>query len=213
MHCSQLENYTRRILVVVSAVPLSECPGRWAVDQSEPPFECPTPPPPIQPPSLDSHPPFCNPTPAPAVFQILLLPFVPESPRYLLVKGRNEEAEKSLARVLRMCGKTLPEGRLRALKTEDAAPADDTPRELWVGGCGGGAVRCCVVSHPPSHLPLCTRSTTPAVRKRLGRVLRNGAVDIGGSIRALFTPELRWITASEAGWPASRAEWGFGSVA
>jgi len=64
---------------------------------------------------------------------------VPESPRYLLVKGKTEQAEKSLARVLRMCGKKLPEGRLRPLKEKvhlSSAPADLPGAFLGVSGFG-----------------------------------------------------------------------------
>lgn len=66
----------------------------------------------------------------PLVLQLVLLPLVPESPRYLLVKGKTDKAEQSLKRVLRMCGKPAPPGRLRPLKEKAAPPpAADMPCE------------------------------------------------------------------------------------
>lgn len=63
------------------------------------------------------------------VLQLLLLPLVPESPRYLLVKGKTAAAEAALARVLRVCGKDMPEGSLKPLKHEAPKPKPDAPRE------------------------------------------------------------------------------------
>lgn len=51
----------------------------------------------------------------PYVLLLVLLPFVPESPRYLLVKGRVDAAQQVLHKVLRVCGKELPEGSLQPL--------------------------------------------------------------------------------------------------
>jgi MFS family permease len=99
----------------------------------------------------------------PLVLQLLLLPLVPESPRYLLVKGQTEKAEHALARMLRMCGKPMPDGRLKPLKEKRAPAAPDVGLPLW---------------------------------RRAGTALATGARDIGASVRALFTKELRWVTAA-----------------
>jgi hypothetical protein len=79
------------------------------------------------------------PTSAPAAAQLLLLPLVPESPRYLLVKGRTDDAERALSRVLRLCRKSLPEGRLQALKEKRAGPGE---------GVSGAADRGALFSAP-----------------------------------------------------------------
>ena len=65
----------------------------------------------------------------PAVLQLLLLPLVPESPRYLIVKGKTAQAEHALRRVLRMCGKPMPEGSLKAIKQPPPPSKSDAPRE------------------------------------------------------------------------------------
>ncbi|GMH42232.1 hypothetical protein BSKO_10151 [Bryopsis sp. KO-2023] len=49
---------------------------------------------------------------APLVLLLVLFPFLPESPRFLVNKGRIEEAEVILARIARINRKTLPPGRL-----------------------------------------------------------------------------------------------------
>lgn len=54
----------------------------------------------------------------PYVLLLALLPFVPESPRYLLVKGRVDAAQQVLRKVLRVCGRELPEGSLQPLLPE-----------------------------------------------------------------------------------------------
>ena len=56
----------------------------------------------------------------PYVLLLLLLPFVPESPRFLLVKGRVDAAQQVLHKVLRVCGKELPEGSLQLLLSDDS---------------------------------------------------------------------------------------------
>ena len=105
---------------------------------------------------------------APLVLQLLLLPLVPESPRYLLVKGETDAAERALRRVLRMCRKEMPPGRLRPLKEKRGAPP-------------GAAAQA-----PPGAPPL----------RRLAAAVAGGARDIASSARAMLSPELRWITAA-----------------
>ena len=56
----------------------------------------------------------------PYVLLLMLLPFVPESPRFLLVKGRVDAAQQVLHKVLRVCGKELPEGSLQLLLSDDS---------------------------------------------------------------------------------------------
>lgn len=51
----------------------------------------------------------------PYVLLLVLLPFVPESPRFLLVKGRVAAAEQVLGKVLRVCGRDMPDGSLQPL--------------------------------------------------------------------------------------------------
>lgn len=54
----------------------------------------------------------------PYVLLLVLLPFVPESPRYLLVKGRVDAAQQVLKKIMRVCGRELPEGTLQPLLPE-----------------------------------------------------------------------------------------------
>jgi hypothetical protein len=97
----------RRVLVAISAIPLGEPPPRAAWPPALPRLRSPaagrrlSAPPDCK--LADPHPPRAAPsaptTPPPlAVLQLVLLPFVPESPRYLLVKGRTADAEKALSR-------------------------------------------------------------------------------------------------------------------
>lgn len=59
----------------------------------------------------------------PTLILLILIPFVPESPRYLAVKGRTDEAEAVLKRIVKFCGKTMPPGRLHPLPV----PAERAP--------------------------------------------------------------------------------------
>jgi MFS family permease len=59
----------------------------------------------------------------PTLILLILVPFVPESPRYLAVKGRTDEAEAVLKRIVKFCGKTMPPGRLHPLPV----PAERAP--------------------------------------------------------------------------------------
>jgi hypothetical protein len=75
----------------------------------------------------------------PYVLLLVLLPFVPESPRYLLVKGRVDAAQQVLGKVLRVCGREMPEGSLQPLLSEEDSADLDTPApadkgELQTGG-------------------------------------------------------------------------------
>ena len=54
-------------------------------------------------------------TALPSVLLVLALPVVPESPRYLVVHGRMEEAERCLVRAAACNGAKLPFGRLRQM--------------------------------------------------------------------------------------------------
>lgn len=63
----------------------------------------------------------------PYIVLLVLLPFVPESPRYLLVKGRVDAAQQVLGKVLRVCGKELPEGTLQPLLAHSDVERPDTP--------------------------------------------------------------------------------------
>lgn len=103
----------------------------------------------------------------PLVLQLVLLPFVPESPRYSMVKGKTQQAERALRRVLRMCGKEMPEGELKPLKEHDGG-------EKHAATSGGDG--------------------TPSLPRRVARALVKGASDIGSSMRGLMTRELRGIT-------------------
>lgn len=77
----------------------------------------------------------------PLAAQLLLLPLVPESPRYLLVKGRTDDAERALSRVLRLCRKSLPEGRLQALKEKRAGPGEGVSAWRRLGAALSNGVR------------------------------------------------------------------------
>lgn len=61
----------------------------------------------------------------PTFILLVLIPFVPESPRWLATKGRTDEAEAVLKRIVRFCGKAPPPGRLHPLPipAERARPA------------------------------------------------------------------------------------------
>jgi len=56
----------------------------------------------------------------PSFVLLVLVPLVPESPRFLAVKGRTQEAEAVLARMLRFCGQAPMAGRLRPLRAPPA---------------------------------------------------------------------------------------------
>jgi len=58
----------------------------------------------------------------PTVLLLLLLPFVPESPRYLAVKGRTDEADAVVRRIVRFSRKVPPPGRLQPLPVPAARP-------------------------------------------------------------------------------------------
>ena len=55
-------------------------------------------------------------TALPSVALVLVFPLVPESPRFLVVRGRIDEAERSLARAAACNGAKLPNGRLRPME-------------------------------------------------------------------------------------------------
>ena len=55
------------------------------------------------------------PPPSPALL-LLLFPLVPESPRYLMVKGQRDAAEKILQRISQVNGVPLPAGQLVRLE-------------------------------------------------------------------------------------------------
>lgn len=70
----------------------------------------------------------------PYVVLLLLLPLVPESPRYLLVKGKTEQAQAVLKKVMRVSRADMPEGQLQPLLAGDDSSckvAEDEPQ-----GCG-----------------------------------------------------------------------------
>lgn len=83
----------------------------------------------------------------PYVLLLVLLPFVPESPRFLLVKGRVDAAQQVLRKVLRVCGRELPEGSLQPLLPEghddcsadsDAGDKPEKKGEHCLRGLGAG---------------------------------------------------------------------------
>lgn len=119
---------------------------------------------------------------APLVLQLALLPLVPESPRYLQVKGKTAAAERALGRVLKFCGKQPPPGRLRPLK-EKNVDGDGGARP----GASASALASAAPPPPPPDMP---------PLRRLATALGNGARDIAASVRALFSPELRLVTLS-----------------
>ena len=53
------------------------------------------------------------------VLLLLLMPLVPESPRFLLIKGKMDRAEAVLKRVLAASGATLPPGQLKPILIDD----------------------------------------------------------------------------------------------
>lgn len=67
---------------------------------------------------------------------LLLLPLVPESPRYLLVKGRVDAAERVLGRVVKVCRRQLPEGHLQPLLAQQEAVANEQPEEVPTSKAG-----------------------------------------------------------------------------
>lgn len=73
----------------------------------------------------------------PTLILLILIPFVPESPRYLAVKGRTDEAEAVLKRILKFCGKAPPAGRLRPLPV----PAARAPPAAGSGALASAAWR------------------------------------------------------------------------
>jgi MFS family permease len=82
---------------------------------------------------------------APYVVLLLLLPLVPESPRFLLVKGRVDAAQQVLSKVMRVCRRNMPEGSLQPLLSdEDAADSAglqdrEADKGEWCGVGGVGA--------------------------------------------------------------------------
>jgi MFS family permease len=81
----------------------------------------------------------------PYVLLLVLLPFVPESPRYLLVKGRVDAAQQVLGKVLRVCGRQMPEGTLQPLLSEEDTADLDTALPAEKGEFNESRIRTAVL--------------------------------------------------------------------
>ncbi|KZV37954.1 Organic cation transporter [Dorcoceras hygrometricum] len=62
------------------------------------------------------------------LFLVIILPFVSESPRWCLIRGKMSRAMKIMHRIARCNGKTIPEGVILALD-EDASEAPDKSKD------------------------------------------------------------------------------------
>jgi MFS family permease len=77
----------------------------------------------------------------PLALLLLLFPLLPESPRFLLVKGRVQESLEVLERIAKTNGKTLPSGTLRASDQEAAIklPSQSGILQSGLGGVASAA--------------------------------------------------------------------------
>jgi hypothetical protein len=100
----------------------------------------------------------------PYVLLLVLLPFVPESPRYLLVKGRVDAAQQVLKKIMRVCGRELPQGTLQPLlpggghdEATDSQSGDPVKKKGGQDQTDEGVVTACGarVNSPWSHCYRC----------------------------------------------------------
>ncbi len=92
----------------------------------------------------------------------MLVPLLPESPRYLLVKGRTEQAKAVLGRIAHVCRTSLPDGHLAPISAtsleEAGAVSNATDKRL----CGAQLHRRVqslfdVLHHTPVHVCVCAQ--------------------------------------------------------
>ena len=72
-------------------------------------------------------------TAIPSIFLVICFPVVPESPRFLVVHGRTDEAERCLAKAASWNSAKLPAGRLSRVRLDPRRYAAQPVAEIWTG--------------------------------------------------------------------------------
>ena len=94
------------------------------------------------------------------VLLLMLVPLLPESPRYLLVKGRTEQAKAVLGRIAHACRTSLPDGHLASISATSLEAAGAVSNATDKRLCGAQLHRRVqslfdVLHHMPVHVCVC----------------------------------------------------------